>query len=394
MCLRLLVGLLIATLSVLGPTLAQDDDTPTIAFLRYRTSGIEDPARHVIWDMFEAYGLINMDERSLLDAEQDMEGEHINVFWADAGSDLPTANIMVEQALDRGADVLLTFSTPVSSIAAGAIQDMENPPALFFAIVTAPYTAGIASSPCIKPSHVIGTHAAIPYELIVPLLQVQNPDIKLLGTLVNPAEANSVFGAERITEYSEALGMTVETISIASASDLPPATEALADKGVEAIVPSGGYVEVVGLPAIIGVANDHGIPVFGPSPNSVYRGAVVGAGFSNIRGEGLTIARMLIGHLNGTIDIGTIGINSIPSLTVAVNLDAVEEAGVEIADELLAMAEYVIENGESTENRELPSLPEMTLEERMAEDAAFLAELECTPERIAEQQAALDAADS
>ena len=48
--------------------------------------------------------------------------------------------------------------------------------------------------------------------------------------------------------------------------------------------------------------------------------------------------------------------------------------------------------GKSTENRELPSLPEMTLEERMAEDAAFLAELECTPEMIAEQQAALDAA--
>ncbi|MCY3947538.1 MAG: ABC transporter substrate binding protein [Anaerolineaceae bacterium] len=373
--------------------LSADTDNPTIAFLRYRSSGIEDPARHVIWEMFEAYGLISADERALLDEEQDLEGEHINVFWSDAGSDIPTANIMVEQALDRGADVLLTFSTPVSAIAAGATQDMENPPALFFAIVTAPYSAGIASSPCIKPSHVMGSHAAIPYELIVPLLQVQNPDIKMLGTLVNPAEANSVFGAEKIAEYGEALGMTVETVSIASAADLPPATEALADKGVEAILLAAGYVEIVGLPAVIGVANDHGIPVFGPTPNQVYRGAVVGAGFNNWHGEGLAIARMLIGHINGTIDIGTIGISSIPSLTVAVNLDAVEEAGIEISDELLAMAEYVIENGESTENRELPSLPEMTLEERMAEDAAFLAALACTPERIAAEQAELDAAE-
>lgn len=283
---RSLIGLLIAALLVAAPASLADDETPTIAFLRYRASGIEDPARHVIWDMFEAYGLINMDERALLDEEQDLQGENINVFWSDAGSDLPTANIMVEQALDRGADVLLTFSTPVSAIAAGATQDMENPPALFFAIVTAPYTAGIASSPCIKPSHVMGTHAAIPYELIVPLLQVQNPDIKALGTLVNPAEANSVFGAEKIAEYGEALGMTVETVSIASASDLPPATEALAGRGVEAILLPGGYVEIVGLPAIIGVANDHGIPVFGPTPNQVYRGAVVGAGFNNWYGEG------------------------------------------------------------------------------------------------------------
>ena len=78
--------------------------------------------------MFEAYGLINMDERALLEDEQDLVGENINVYWADAGSDLPTANIMVEQALDRGADVLLTFSTPVSAIAAGATQDMDDPP--------------------------------------------------------------------------------------------------------------------------------------------------------------------------------------------------------------------------------------------------------------------------
>lgn len=387
-----LLGLLFVLLLLVAPALAQDDDKPTIAFLRYRASGIEDPARHVLWQMFEAYGLINMDERALLDQELDLEGENINVFWADAGSDLPTANIMVEQALDRGADVLLTFSTPVSAIAAGATKDMEDPPALFFAIVTAPYTAGLASSPCIKPSHVLGTHAAIPYELIVPLLQVQNPDIKMVGTLVNPAEANSVFGAEKIAEYGEALGMTVETVSIASASDLPPATEALADKGVEAILLPAGYVEIVGLPAITGVANDHGIPVFGPTPNQVYRGAVVGAGFNNWYGEGLAIARMLIGHLNGTVDIGTIGISSVPSLTVAVNLDSVAEAGIEIADELLEMAAYVIENGESTENKELPALPEMTLEERMAEDAAFLAELECTPDRIAAEQAELDAA--
>lgn len=368
---------------------AADDDKPTIAFLRYRTSGIEDPARHVLWDMFEAYGMISAEERALLDEQRDLEGENLNVFWADAGSDLPTANIMVEQALDRGADILLTFSTPVSTIAAGALQEMEDPPALFFAIVTAPYTAGIASSPCIKPSHVVGTHAAIPYELIVPLLQVQDPDIKLLGTMVNPAEANSVFGAEKIAEYGEALGMTVETMSIASASDLAPATEALADKGVDAILLPGGYVEIVGLPAIITVANDHGIPVFGPTPNQVYRGAVVAAGFNNWYGEGLAIARMLIGHLNGTVDIGSIAISSVPSLTVAVNLDSAEEAGIELSEELLAMAEYVIENGESTEDKTLPSLPEMTLEERMAEDAAFLAGLACTNEIIAEQQAAL-----
>ena len=58
----------------------------------------------------------------------------------------------------------------------------------------------------------------------------------------------------------------------------------------------------------------------------------------------------------------------------------------------------MIENGERsegmasdvTENRK--KLQNMTLEERRAADLEFLAGLECTPEMIADQQAALDAA--
>lgn len=52
----------------------------------------------------------------------------------------------------------------------------------------------------------------------------------------------------------------------------------------------------------------------------------------------------------------------------------------------------VIEGGELKALSEPPSLPEMTLEERKADDAAFLAELKCTPERIAEEQATLGTA--
>ena len=40
------------------------------------------------------------------------------------------------------------------------------------------------------------------------------------------------------------------------------------------------------------------------------------------------------------------------------------------------------------------TLPDMPLEERRAADLEFLAGLACTPEIIAEQQAALDAGDS
>ncbi len=78
-------------------------------------------------------------------------------------------------------------------------------------------------------------------------------------------------------------------------------------------------------------------------------------------------------------------------MTIALNLDSAEAQGIEISESLRERAVFWIEGGE-TYGGVTPELPEMTLEERMAEDAAFLDSLHCTPEMIAEQQAELDAA--
>ena len=374
---------------------ADEHEPPTIAFLKYySSSGIRATTR-AIWDMFEAYGFINPDERAALENEEDIEGERINIFFDDAGGDLPTANVMVNNALDRGADIMLTISTPVSSIAAKAAQEMLDPPLLFFSLVSTPYAGGIASSPCIKSPNVAGTHIRQPYELIVPLVQVQNPDIQIIGTFVDRASSDSVEGSRKIAEAAAELGLEVEVAPIAWSSDLPNATQALLDKGVEALVYSGAYLESLGVTAMATVAADYGVPTFGPPMlTAVDLGGTVGAGFKDFYREGVVVARMMISHLQGTVDVRSLAINSTPSIGIAVNVDAAYDAGIDISEDLLAMADYVVEDGRGDRRFDTPRLPAMSLEERQAHDAAFLAELECTPERIAEEQAVLDAADS
>ncbi len=377
---------------LITPAALADDDKATIAFLRYRATGTEDIAKPGIWDILQARELISPSERELLDENLDLNGEHINVFWLDAASDVTNINAMVEKALDRGADILLTFSTPVTQITANITKEMDDPPVLLFAIVSAPYSAGIADAPCIKLPHVTGTHMSIPYEQFVALSQVQSPDIQTIGTIVDPAQTQSVYGVSQITRFAEALGLTVEVASIASAADLPQATASLADKGVEMVMIGAGYTESRGIPAVLSVAKDYGIPVFGVSPRFIYHGAVVGAGFDDFYGEGLTVGRMIAAYVDGALDISTTSISSRVNLGVAVNLDTAEEFGITVADSILDSAVMVIEDGELTVLSQPPSLPEMTLEERKADDAAFLAELECTPERIAEEEATLGTA--
>ncbi len=388
---RFLFGLFIALLLV-PATIAQDDDNPTIAFLRYRSTGTEDITKPGVWDVLQAHELISPSERELLDEDLDLNGERINVFWLDAASDVTNINAMVEKSLDRGADILLTFSTPVTQITANITKEMEDPPILFFAIVSAPYSAGIADSPCIKMPHITGTHMSIPYEQYVALSVVQQPDIQTIGTIVDPAQTQSVYGVSQITRFAEALGLKVEVASIASAADLPQATASLADKGVEMLMIGAGYTESRGIPAVLGAAKDYGIPVFGVSPRMIHHGAMVGAGFDDFYGEGVTVGRMIAAYIDGTLDVSATGISSRVNLGVAVNLDTAEEFGITVADSILDGAVMVIDGEELHVLSEPPSLPEMTLEERRADDAAFLAELACTPERIAEEQATLGSA--
>ncbi len=58
---------------------------------------------------------------------------------------------------------------------------------------------------------------------------------------------------------------------------------------------------------------------------AVARGGAAGSEYKNFYRESIIVARMLIGHLNGSVDIDTLAINNTPSFGVAVNLDAAEE---------------------------------------------------------------------
>jgi len=383
--------LILVMLAIAIPVgMAQDDENPTVAILRFGPLRPFELSEKGTIDMLLEYSIINEDEYAVVAERGDLEGENINIIFGDAEFDFPTANLLVEEVLDQGADVIIAITTPVAQAAANATIDMDLPPVVLFNTVTSPYAAGFADTSCIKPSHITGSQALAPFETIVPLIQVQNPDITTIGTIFNQAEANGVVGAETIKAVGEELGLTVEMGPIAATADVGTAAEGLISRGVEAFMIPTDSTVTDGLPALLSVAEENGIPIFHADASQVYSGATVGAGLSYYQ-EGVDTARMLIAYLNGDIAIETTSISKQPGMAIAVNLDSANIQGIEIAEDLLAMSDFVIENEESTEVD--PELPEMEMEDRMAEDMAFLDALLCTDEIIAEQQAELDAMD-
>ena len=385
------------TLLTLTPrAMAQDSDKPTIAWLKWGDSSNVALAEKAILDMLEVYGFINAEERALLHDERSIEGERINVIYGDSLFDRMEANAIIDEALDKDADVFVTFTTQMTQIVYYAIREFIDPPKLIFTVTSGPYITGVAQSSCVKPDFVIGTVPVTNYEDIVPLLLKQDPDMKVVGAIYSPQQRASEVGVARITEIGESLGLSVVAESIIVTPDLYQAVENLADQGAEAIIIP--IFTFQGFSLLLSLTYDYGLPVVFSAPQNAYRGGTIGGGFYGLYRQGVIAGNMLVAHLNGDIDIAATSIYESDDFAFAVNLDAADLQDVEISQALLEGAAYIVENGQTAQgvSAQYPeadiSLPEMTLDERREADLEFLAGLECTPEMIAEQQAALEAA--
>ena len=391
----LLVFLL--TLLLVFPASAQDDSTPTIAILRFGPLPNVDITEGAILDVLESYGFISTEENRIFEARRDYEGEHITIYWGDAGFDYPTVNLMLEDALDKEVDVLITQGATMTQTAVNLTSEMEAPTPVIF--VSTPYEGGIAAeAACVKPDHVAGVSAALSYDYAFSVLLMQDPDIERVGVIHSTSDSSGRHGAQQIMESAESLGIEIHTAGVVSLSDLRLAANSLVDAGVGALMLPLDSITSSGLPVITEIASEIGLPVFYPSFSAIYYGATIGAGSSPMYANGVNLGRILTAHLNGDVDLARLGIGTTGDLYIGVNLDSAEAQGVDISEAVMDEAIAVIQSGGTT--RLHPDLLAVIarrgrvipLEQRQAGDEAWLASLHCTDEMIAEQQAALDAA--
>ena len=421
---------LLMALPFVGPSALAEDEKPTIAVLRFGPHYAYSQIDNGLMGAMLATGMISEEQRNMLG--QTMEGERVNIIWGDANFDFANANLIVEQALDAGADVLITYSSPVTLSAVSITEDMDDPPAVLFAAVYDPVAAGIVQSICIKPDHVTGVESVTRYEDIVPLLLLQNPDIQLIGTLYNLSETSGVAGAAEIIAAAEAQGIAVMEKTITSVSDIAIAAESLVDAGIEALLIPADMSTVNALPILMQIATENQLPVFHSVALAIAEGATVSAGTTKGALQGRVLAALAKGYLEGSLDLATTGVGLVSNLVVSVNLDMAELQNIAISDDLLAAADRTVQDGAISnaasiarrleaeglddeeielvlafkQSQEVLGETELKLPARLeavakkvlmsgglqAEFENLMASLHCTDEMIAEQQAALDAA--
>jgi len=297
-------------------------------------------------------GLVKLVSHPALDAEQQgvkdalaaagfVDGETVRLIEANAEGDISTLTTIAQRFVDEGVDLIVATSTPALQAAFNVTKDQEAPPIVFNA-VTSPYAAGIANAPDDHPAWVIGVQALAPVEDALALIPALIPGIETVGYIYNPAEANSVVNTEIAIPEAEKLGLKLEVTTIANSSEVQTAAEALVSRGVQAFFVSTDSTVVSGLEALVKVANENDIPLFANDPASAQRGAAVALGLDYYQ-DGLDTGALAVAILKGELDIAATPIERQRKGSLAINMAAAAEQGLEIPQETIDRAATVFE---------------------------------------------------
>ena len=412
---------LVFTLALLGmlalPAWA-DDDRPRIVVL---STGGETSSPLITQGMVDALAAWGIIERADFDPfTRDASGERLELTLRPVEWETSLARAQVQQYVDEGHDIFVAPRTTLAQLIANATQDMEDPPTVIFVGVDDPYGAGLADSPCIKLPNVTGSQSIVPYADVMAVLPKVDPAINTIGTIYNSSDPAGIHGAAQIEEIGAAMGVQVEAHAYTDFATMATAAEGLVSKGVQAIVLPMETGVGQALPAVLSpISIDNGIPIIVADAGLTYAQATIGVGNLNHYLWGINVGRLLVAHFNGELDINSAAITPASlSLSTGINLGMAAAAGIEIPESLLEAADFTLEGlmghltdkgkqntwqvesmralGDFLQRFTTPEtyafVQEAELPDLREGQAAFVESVRCTPERIAEEQAALDAA--
>lgn len=271
-----------------------------------------------------------------LAAEGFKEGENLKVVARSAQGNMTTQTQIASEFAGLEPDVAVGISTP----SAQALKNSMGDTPVVFAAVTDAVAAGLVTDPAKPEANITGTSDQQEYEPMLSLITMLVPDLKSIGVIYNPGEANSVSQVDGIKAAAAALDLKVVESPAAQSSMVPDAARNLVGKADAILLPTDNSVISV-LEAIITVGERAKLPVFTSDTESVERGAVAALGF-NYGEMGIVTGKMIAEILNGTA-IADIPVVVPGNQDLYLNLKSAKAMGVAIPEGMADRATKVIE---------------------------------------------------
>jgi ABC-type uncharacterized transport system substrate-binding protein len=263
------------------------------------------------------------------------EGTDYTLHTLSAQGDMATLGTLFDSAKTAGTDIYAVYGTPTLQSAIRKVQDTP----VVFTVVADPFVAGAGRTDTEHLPNVTGVYTQGPYREMAELLREHFPNIKRVGTLFCPAEANSVANKDVFVREATRCGLTVETMAANGPSELPDAAMALCGRQIDAVVQVIDNLSAAGFPTIARAGAQARLPVFACQGGAVKEGAMLALArdyYDAGRETALKAAQVMRGESPARIPF------SPPTkLEMLVNLKNAGESRLVIPEVLLRQAQQV-----------------------------------------------------
>ena len=202
------------------------------------------------------------------------EGKNLKFDYKTAQGNPAIAVQIARQYVGENPDVLVGIATPSAQALVSATRSIP----VVFTAVTDPVGAKLVKSMKQPGKNVTGLSDLSPVAQHVELIQEILPQVKSIGVVFNPGEANAVTLVELLKESAEAKGIQVVEATALKSADVQSATQAISAKSDILYAPTDNTVASA-IEGMIVAANQAKKPVFAGATSYVEKGALVGLGF-------------------------------------------------------------------------------------------------------------------
>ncbi|KRG36463.1 ABC transporter substrate-binding protein [Psychrobacter sp. SIMBA_152] len=329
-----LYGVALSAISTLGLIGCSNSSTETAATAENSTA-TDKPAKSIAITQIVEHPSLDDMRRGIIDELADngyVEGQNLTVNFQSAQGNTATAGQIAKQFAGDNPDAIVAISTPSAQSVVAATTTIP----IIYTAVSDPLGAKLITADG-KPfqSNLTGLSSQLPLEPQLDLLQQIKPDLKTIGYVYSPGEANSVSLRENLKQALPARGLSLLDIPANRPTDIGMATRSLQGRA-DIIYTSFDNNVASAFEAMTQAANELKLPIIASDEFSVKRGATAALGVNDYD-FGRTTGKMVYRVLNGEA-VNTIKPEVMNDLTLYVSPKHAKTQGVSLSAELLKNA--------------------------------------------------------
>lgn len=297
------------------------------------------------------HGLLNITRDSFVEELARLgykDGRNCRILLENANGDLSTVPTILDRFIQEDVDVVVPISTACTQAAVNRIRDRP----VVFATVANPFIIGAGTSETDHMANVTGVYGWVPMEQTLRMVREVIPGDIRIGTMWDPAHANSVFNVENLKQaVASSHGVTLIGTTITGSAEVYQAARSLVNRDIDAFVLTPDNIVYSAFEAVVKAAQTKKIPIFLSDVERLVDGAFAALGY-DYSISGVQAARLVNRVLKGESP-QNMPFERYHRLFIGFNRDVAEQLGIEIPESLLKQATHLVQDGEvAARNRE------------------------------------------